>query len=367
MHFLKKLAILFFVLGLLPGCRHETEPEYDETADYSDLSEDLCYTRLLNTLAREDNGIYIPQIGTVLEAGKPDEVWLLADNAEDALKRFRELIIPSGAEGFVEEKGNEVVLTIKDANISFSPTTNNPGAIAKVDIQIPEIPNLHKVFYTTEDLWPVNGTSSPFELGNIWKKDGAYWICIKDSRKGKGILLSFTEEEWVDGKNTILRYDKYDHFQKVISVRTTCASKETWMAFMDMRDRYPERLETNYREFEKLTWGTDDYLYAYDFERYVLRMFLRKICDPDYAWDDDDMFQIGSATVDYKYAWVPPYHYYIVDFDYYQGGPSSDFISHYKTEKKTDRPPIMMYSRELFFDSSFGNPEDLGWKCITRH
>lgn len=363
----------FFILillgcSLLAGCKDHNEPEYTEDADYPELIEDLCYQQLLNTLARNDDGVLIPSVGTVIDAGRPHEVWLLADNVQDARNRFKELLVPAEAEEFVEESGDVITLRLKDALLKFGPVAGNGAAIACVDVDIKELPGLRKIYYTTEDLWPENDNYSPFELGNIWKKGNIYWICIKDSRKGKGIMLGITEDQWVNGVNTVLRYDKYDHFQKYIEVRTQCASKETWMAYRDMRSRYSERLKTNYEEFENLTWSNEDEnAYNYDFNRYVLRSFLRVQCNPSYSWDDDQYCQIGSAAVSHKYAWVPAYHYYIVEFDYYHASNDTNAIEHYKTEKKTARPRLMMYSLEFFFDSSLGDPEEKGWECITRH
>lgn len=345
------------------ACDRDENTEIDYSIDES-IFEELYYERLLMNFSDLDtleSGEIrrVPRLGECLYSGCPDEFYLLADDSENAYSHFLDLMIPDGVEDRITMAGNEHVLVLNEAKISFH-ATNTDGRVAEIDVDIPEIPGLKRVFFMTEDSWPVNGEESPFELGQIWKYGDRCWICVKDSRQGTGRLLTTSNnghDAW---------YKEYDYFQKGgVCVRTKCASMETWLAFKEFRRKYPQRFKENILALREMYHSS-----IYNMPSWMQGLLF---CMQSMAIDDpynqfSDKFQIGTASVKEKYAWIPAHYYYIVEYDYYYGSERNNEILHYKTSRKDEYPPSYVnWSEEFKFNSGdFDNhPELHGWELIT--
>ena len=91
----------------------------------------------------------IPKLGVCLYPANSDEFYLLADNSENAYSHFLDLMIPGNCKDRITISGNERVFTMQDATLKFR-SINTGEKVAEVDVDIPEIPGLKKIFFLTE-------------------------------------------------------------------------------------------------------------------------------------------------------------------------------------------------------------------------
>ncbi len=372
------LPVLLLGILLLGSCNKDEEtPPYDDSAEYQELAEQMEYERLLLNLFGQLSGEMSPAIGKCIDQAHPDEVWMVASDLQDAYERFVELIVPGGAESTgLRVEDEHTLLELCGARLDFGPSTE-AAAIAEVKVDIPGIDTLRKIYFTTTDLWPLNSGQSPFSLGQIWRYKGDYWICVQESGCVDGIMLSMRTK--IPDEN-IVKYSDHTHFQDTIKLLDCGASKEAWIAFRDLRSIHPQRIMSNYLELERLATHSVN---AQDTRMRDTYDILRDILISPYAplpsqllaghkdpyFLPTSVFQTGSANVKSKYAWIPPYYYYIVEGDYYWGSKSENSIVHYKTEKKNDVPTESSYSAEYRFDSNLTGPafknEFEKWEKIT--
>lgn len=356
--------ILTLISILVTSCdsNDKHEQDSDSTIDESAL-EEIYYERLLMNLSDIDTLLIgtscrIPKLGVCLYPANSDEFYLLADNSENAYSHFLDLMIPGNCKDRITISGNERVFTMQDATLKFR-SINTGEKVAEVDVDIPEIPGLKKIFFLTELSWPENSNDSPFEVGEVWTDNNrSSWLCVKDSRQGNGRLLQVHE-------GTLCYFMDYESdFQDPFTVCTQGASKETWLAYKEFRRKYPQRIIDTYNAIDDMITQRyeKDYLRAPGFLGslwYLLR-----------AEEIDDVFIIGKPKVQDIEVYTPagPYYYryyYIVEFDYYD--ISQNEICHYKTSSRYEEPLVTMWSDELIFKSGDynNNPRAFGWELIV--
>ena len=305
----------------------------------------------------------IPKLGTCLYPANPDEFYLLADNSENAYSHFLDLMIPGNCKDRIIVSGNERVFTMQDATLKFR-SINTGEKVAEVDVDIPEIPGLKKIFFLTELSWPENSSDSPFEVGEVWTDNNRKsWLCVKDSRQGNGRLLQVSDRAGYDSM------DYESDFQDLFTVCTQGASKETWLAYKEFRRKYPQRIIDTYN-------AIDDML-THRYEKDHLRApgFLGSLWYLLKGEEIDNVFIIGEPKVveaeaknvappreDYRWYY---YYYYVVEFDYYN--IATNEICHYKTSSRYEEPLVTMWSDELIFKSGDynNNPREFGWELIV--
>ena len=361
--------ILTLISILVTSCDSKDKPELDSdsTIDESVLKE-IYYERLLMNLSDIDtlaSGTIcrIPKLGTCLYPANPDEFYLLADNSENAYSHFLDLMIPGNCKDRIIVSGNERVFTMQDATLKFRSIITGEK-VAEVDVDIPEIPGLKKIFFLTELSWPENSNDSPFEIGEVWTDNNRKsWLCVKDSRQGNGRLLQVSDRAGYDSM------DYESDFQDLFTVCTQGASKETWLAYKEFRRKYPQRIIDTYN-------AIDDML-THRYEKDHLRApgFLGSLWYLLKGEEIDNVFIIGEPKVveaeaknvappreDYRWYY---YYYYVVEFDYYN--IATNEICHYKTSSRYEEPLVTMWSDELIFKSGDynNNPREFGWELIV--
>ena len=356
--------ILTLISILVTSCDSKDKPELDSdsTIDESVLKE-IYYERLLMNLSDIDtlaSGTIcrIPKLGTCLYPANPDEFYLLADNSENAYSHFLDLMIPGNCKDRIIVSGNERVFTMQDATLKFRSIITGEK-VAEVDVDIPEIPGLKKIFFLTELSWPENSNDSPFEVGEVWTDNNrSSWLCVKDSRQGNGRLLQVHE-------GTLWYFMDYESdFQDPFEVCTQGASKETWLAYKEFRRKYPQRIIDTYNAID------DMITQHYEKDHLRAPRFLGSLWYLLRAEETDDVFIIGKPKVQDIEVYTPagPYYYryyYIVEFDYYD--ISRNEICHYKTSSRYEEPLVTMWSDELIFKSGDynNNPREFGWELIV--
>lgn len=357
--------ILTLISILVTSCdsNDKHEQDSDSTIDESAL-EEIYYERLLMNLSDIDTLLIgtscrIPKLGVCLYPANSDEFYLLADNSENAYSHFLDLMIPGNCKDRITISGNERVFTMQDATLKFR-SINTGEKVAEVDVDIPEIPGLKKIFFLTELSWPENSNDSPFEVGEVWTDNNrSSWLCVKDSRQGNGRLLQVHE-------GTLCYFMDYDEsdFQDPFEVCTQGASKETWLAYKEFRRKYPQRIIDTYNAID------DMITQRYEKDHLRAPGFLGSLWYLLRAEETDDVFIIGKPKVQYIEVYTPagPYYYryyYIVEFDYYD--ISRNEICHYETSSRYEEPLVTMWSDELIFKSGDynNNPRDFGWELIA--
>ena len=356
--------ILTLISILVTSCDSKDKPELDSdsTIDESVLKE-IYYERLLMNLSDIDtlaSGTIcrIPKLGTCLYPANPDEFYLLADNSENAYSHFLDLMIPGNCKDRITISGNERVFTMQDATLKLR-SINTGEKVAEVDVDIPEIPGLKKIFFLTELSWPENSNDSPFEVGEVWTDNNRKsWLCVKDSRQGNGRLLQVSDRAGYDSM------DYESDFQDLFTVCTQGASKETWLAYKEFRRKYPQRIIDTYNAID------DMITQRYEKDHLRAPGFLGSLWYLLRAEETDDVFIIGKPKVQDIEVYTPagPYYYryyYIVEFDYYD--ISRNEICHYKTSSRYEEPLVTMWSDELIFKSGDynNNPREFGWELIV--
>ena len=357
--------ILTLISILVTSCdsNDKHEQDSDSTIDESAL-EEIYYERLLMNLSDIDTLLIgtscrIPKLGVCLYPANSDEFYLLADNSENAYSHFLDLMIPGNCKDRITISGNERVFTMQDATLKFR-SINTGEKVAEVDVDIPEIPGLKKIFFLTELSWPENSNDSPFEVGEVWTDNNrSSWLCVKDSRQGNGRLLQVHE-------GTLCYFMDYDEsdFQDPFEVCTQGASKETWLAYKEFRRKYPQRIIDTYNAID------DMITQRYEKDHLRAPGFLGSLWYLLRAEETDDVFIIGKPKVQYIEVYTPagPYYYryyYIVEFDYYD--ISRNEICHYETSSRYEEPLVTMWSDELIFKSGDynNNPREFGWELIV--
>lgn len=357
--------ILTLISILVTSCdsNDKHEQDSDSTIDESAL-EEIYYERLLMNLSDIDTLLIgtscrIPKLGVCLYPANSDEFYLLADNSENAYSHFLDLMIPGNCKDRITISGNERVFTMQDATLKFR-SINTGEKVAEVDVDIPEIPGLKKIFFLTELSWPENSNDSPFEVGEVWTDNNrSSWLCVKDSRQGNGRLLQVHE-------GTLCYFMDYDEsdFQDPFEVCTQGASKETWLAYKEFRRKYPQRIIDTYNAID------DMITQRYEKDHLRAPGFLGSLWYLLRAEETDDVFIIGKPKVQYIDVYTPagPYYYryyYIVEFDYYD--ISRNEICHYETSSRYEEPLVTMWSDELIFKSGDynNNPREFGWELIV--
>lgn len=356
--------ILTLISILVTSCdsNDKHEQDSDSTIDESAL-EEIYYERLLMNLSDIDTlsigtSCRIPKLGVCLYPANSDEFYLLADNSENAYSHFLDLMIPGNCKDRITISGNERVFTMQDATLKFR-SINIGEKVAEVDVDIPEIPGLKKIFFLTELSWPENSNDSPFEVGEVWTDNNrSSWLCVKDSRQGNGRLLQVHE-------GTLCYFMDYESdFQDPFEVCTQGASKETWLAYKEFRRKYPQRIIDTYNAID------DMITQRYEKDHLRAPGFLGSLWYLLRAEEPDDVFIIGKPKVQDIEVYTParPYYYryyYIVEFDYYD--ISRNEICHYKTSSRYEEPLVTMWSDELIFKSGDynNNPREFGWELIV--
>lgn len=351
---MKQIFIVLAVLVAVVSCDRNNEPQKDTDHIDESMFEELYYEQLLMNLSDRDtleSGEVrrVPSLGDCLYSACPDEFYLLADNSELAYSHFLDLMIPDGVEDRITVLGNERVLMMNEATISFR-AANTDGRVAEVDLDIPEIPGLKKVYFMTEESWPVNSDESPFELGQIWRKGNEYWICVKDSRQGIGRLLLVRE---AGGNVTGYSGDEQEYFE----VCNECASKETWLAYKEFRRKFTKRLSEISEAVENMLTSMQDQ-YLRDGTLPTLHSLLSST--------NEVPFQVGAAAVTKVHSLSGDYGdrygttYYVAEYDYYDTAYNNFGHSKYKSYY------LPLFSQEMvFWAGDFNNnPLQHGWELV---
>ena len=361
--------ILTLISILVTSCDSKDKPELDSdsTIDESVLKE-IYYERLLMNLSDIDtlaSGTIcrIPKLGTCLYPANPDEFYLLADNSENAYSHFLDLMIPGNCKDRIIVSGNERVFTMQDATLKFR-SINTGEKVAEVDVDIPEIPGLKKIFFLTELSWPENSNDSPFEVGEVWTDNNrSSWLCVKDSRQGNGRLLQVSDRAGYDSM------DYESDFQDPFTLCTQGASKETWLAYKEFRRKYPQRIIDTYNAiYDMITQRYEkDHLRAPGFLGCLWYLLKGEEIDNVFIIGEPKVVEAEAKNVappreDYRWYY---YYYYVVEFDYYN--IATNEICHYKTSSRYEEPLVTMWSDELIFKSGDynNNPREFGWELIV--
>ena len=163
---------------------------------------------------------YEPLYGEVLDESNLLERSVLVRNLMNAEGYFRTLagagssLMTETSDGYQFDLSNlDCHSTGKKQNLGTLTfhRDNSSNRVAYADVNIACIPNLRRISYKTEEQWGDNARfESPCEWGDVYVKNGKYYVCVRESRgyNSSGALVCMENGKGTNFKDPIGDGDK---------------------------------------------------------------------------------------------------------------------------------------------------------------
>jgi hypothetical protein len=381
---MKHLKIFWPVLvlvGCIVFCAACNDDDENETPNNIDDVEDLVYTEaqidsmnydmLLDAIApyKRDSTATMPErevcIGRCLFPARADEFYVKADSLEEASEHFLNIILPVDLRDKVQKSGDSWTVTVLDATLTFQ-LSEQTGILAEVDVDIPQLTMIKKIYYVRSAEWPVNAdTATPFEGGEIVynAKTGYFYICAIPSSYSNGILVT-VNDLYVDW------YTKHNYWQGNFYVINYNASNEAFVALRkyatERRDMYKSKLRLLAQYVEGTKNGNASGLLSFllnigNLERDAKKDLTDSACFVDKK--ADVRYIIGNTRYSTTLYWWR--YYYVVWFDYYYCADMCNY--HYKTPNRKSHPRESDYlgTSQIIFGTYPARDYSV-WKSIVK-
>ena len=134
---------------------------------------------------------YESEYGNVLDESDPNTRSVLVLNSEDAANIFCGLV-PNNS-NVTKETIDGYYIDLNNLKCQPDGSTASLGTltfhkvgdgsnVGYAEVNIPQMPHLHRINYVTKANWPENARwESPCLWGQVWSYDGHYWLCVKES------------------------------------------------------------------------------------------------------------------------------------------------------------------------------------------
>lgn len=252
-----------------------------------------------------------------------------------------------------------------DCHLSFV-VENKPDEIARIDIDCPALKDyLTSIVFIPLELWPENA-ATPFNYLSLWKNnEGHYYLCVKESKGGDGIMITFDggyEEDW---------FRKYDYWQGQFYLWHNTATAEAFDSFCYLLQnlkgtKYKEMLSKLSAQKDRNGRG-DLLLKIFDYvSQYQEQIEQTKVPSniPAYFWSYFRFFpELAVFDRHYTYdhgLWWAHYCYYIHlnKTKIYMDGSCTHYENYYEHKNK----PTRGYPSHSFtFGPSYKKDE---WSCV---
>ena len=312
-----------------------TEEQEQEALDAS-IRESLKTRGIMEALCQIDtldNGklSYTPRIGKVIESATPTVYYTIGYDLEYAQQTFQSIISPLNTNGEKHE--------VRQGNIhlKFSESTT-PGELARISVDCPDLKDvLTEIVFITEERWPANDETSPFNLLSIWRYENRTYVCVRDSRSSEGVMLTF------DGGWSNDWFRKYDHWQGQFYLWENTASSYAIQGLAYLLryspDHYKKMLDKMYElaSNSSRVWGS---LYNGTLQRF----------DHDYSYTNGIWWGYNCYYVDLHKSSINRNGKYTF----------SDETIHFEHKETPQRD---LPSHEIRFTPGFNKS---GWECISK-
>ena len=231
-------AMTMFIAPLFISCgeKNDTTEEQEQEAKEASIRESLKTQGIMNALCQVDtleNGSlnYTPRLGKAIEPSTPTVYYTIGYDLNHARNMFRGIISSLNfSEGSLQE-----VDEIRQGNIhlTFDKATG-AGEIARINVDCPELKNvLTEIVFVTEERWPTNDKASPFNLLDIAKHNGLFYVCVRKADSQNGTMLTLEGgcgQDW---------FTKYDHWQGKFWLYTNTASSTAFDNLVNLMNNQP--------------------------------------------------------------------------------------------------------------------------------
>lgn len=135
-----------------------------------------------------------PTYGRVIYSVTPTVRYVATDNTADARDKFMIKLHTAILYAHADSTANEIVVDLgSNGKVEFVPTQKE-GSVAIVNVDIPAIPNLSQIVFILPEAMPQNEGEGQLQAGNILRKNGRYWICVRPAEHG-GVLVTFDRND----------------------------------------------------------------------------------------------------------------------------------------------------------------------------
>ena len=276
-----QMIVMIILLSLLMGsCNDDNSPNEMDDDNSAVIYEKLKTQSLIANLCKietlEGGGMrYSSRWGKQLYQIMPSTYYIGVDSLAEAENTYFSII--SVLQDDIDKPIKDYDIQQGDCQLSFK-IGNQSDEIARIDIECPVLKDcLTSIVFIPLELWPENDAASPFKYLSLWRnKDGHYYLCVREAKGDKGIMITF------DGGYGEDSFKKYKYWQGEFSLYTNTASATAFeclcRALKYNRDQYNKMLQKLALQNEQKgkgavfstlynteEWLTFDRYYTYDY------------------------------------------------------------------------------------------------------
>jgi hypothetical protein len=195
--------LVFATVFVLTACSDDDYSTNNEDGAYASIEKSeeqildtLCYKSLISQLCEvkelpDGRVSYTPHYGEALHVATPTIYYVGIDTLTQARCTWQGVTSAVRDSASAQTRINEV--SVLNMHLSYS-EGDNENELARIDVDCPELANvLTSIVFIPIDRWPSNDQGSPFGFLSVWQEEKThyYYLCVRKSVGGEGILLTF--------------------------------------------------------------------------------------------------------------------------------------------------------------------------------
>lgn len=265
-----KSAILMMAMSLaLTACSSDDDNDNATATEIEKTLEEVQAEALYQQLCVKDTtkgaNALVSRIGKVLYTVTPTIYYTIANSIEEARDRYESIVAVASNDSIVISPLPDDVKR-GDVHVSFA-ASSAPGEVARITVDCPRLKDVvTSIVFMTDEAWPENDLASPFNFLSLWQyvPNGNYYLTVRDSKGGMGLMLTF-DSGWTvyrkitdDGANYWNIYDNdnlacLDCFKSLSSCMLYYPDK-----FKAMLDNFARNGDTNSKTYKVLKYLFED-------------------------------------------------------------------------------------------------------------
>lgn len=194
-------AILMMAMAaVLTACSNDDDnnngTQEEDPAELAKIREqaqaDAMYDQLCMKDTTQGADVYVSRIGKVLHTVTPTIYYAIANSVEEARDRYESIVAVASNDSIVTSSQPDDVKR-GDVHVSFA-ASSAQGEVARIMVDCPRLQNVvTSIVFLTDEAWPENDLVSPFNFLSLWQytPNGNYYLTVRDSKGGKGLMLTF--------------------------------------------------------------------------------------------------------------------------------------------------------------------------------
>ena len=212
---MKKLLMMSAILAMamaamLTACSSDDnddnkteQPEVDvnSAAIHEELEANMMLAGLCDIDSVPGGGTvtYTPRIGKALYSATPTIYYTVANSPEEA-RGIYEGIIAFVRTDSLDTTAFPSDVKRGDVRLTFGAGSGD-GETGRITVDCPRVNDvLTTVVFLTDEAWPENDVSSPFNFLSFWhqKSTDRYYLCVREAKGSSGMMITWESGWWED-------------------------------------------------------------------------------------------------------------------------------------------------------------------------